>query len=159
MCVLTLEISHCPDGNFTCFALVLAGRRCIHQQWHGDLLIVHHHGQHSWICACSHSKLPIAPMGISYVLCLCLQGGGVFIDSGTVTFLSCTVTGNTPNSKGGGVYVQSGSVTFSSCTFTGNTPNGHVRAHVQKFPSPRWEFHMFCACACRAAVFTSGVAR
>ena len=22
-------------------------------------------------------------------------------------------------------------------------------------PSPRWEFHMFCACACRAAVFIS----
>ena len=40
-------------------------------------------------------KLPIAPMGISHVLRLCLQGGGVFIDGGTVTFLSCTVTGNT----------------------------------------------------------------
>ena len=26
---------------------------------------------------------------------LCLQGGGVYIYSGTVTFLSCTVTGNT----------------------------------------------------------------
>ena len=23
---------------------VLAGRRCSHQQWHGDLFIVHHHG-------------------------------------------------------------------------------------------------------------------
>ena len=34
-------------------------------------------------------------MGISHVLRLCLQGGGVFIDGGTVTFLSCTVTGNT----------------------------------------------------------------
>ena len=40
-------------------------------------------------------KLPIAPMGISHVLRLCLQGGGVFIDGGMVTFLSCTVTGNT----------------------------------------------------------------
>ena len=27
-----------------------------------------------------------------------------------------------------------------------------VRAHVQKFQSPRWDFHMFCSCACRAAV-------
>ena len=41
------------------------------------------------------SKVPIAPMGISHVLRLCLQGGGVYILSGTVTFLSCTVTGNT----------------------------------------------------------------
>ena len=57
-----------PDGIFTCFALVLAGRRCVHQQWHGELLIVHHHGQLSWLCACSCSKLPIAPMGFSHVL-------------------------------------------------------------------------------------------
>ena len=49
---------------------------------------------------------------------------------------------------GGGVYVSGGTVTFSSCTITGNTA-GYVRAHpqnflgmrayVQKFPSPRWE--------------------
>ena len=30
-----------------------------------------------------------------------------------------------------------------------------VRAHVQKFLSPRWDFHMFCSCACRAAVSLS----
>ena len=59
MCVLTLKSSHRPDGIFTCFARVLAGRRCVHQQWHGELLIVHHHGQHSWLCACSRSKVPI----------------------------------------------------------------------------------------------------
>ena len=41
------------------------------------------------------SKVPIAPMGFSHVLRVCLQGGGVYIGSGTVTFLSCTVTGNT----------------------------------------------------------------
>ena len=35
----------------------------------------------------------------------------------------------------------------------------YVRAHVQKFPSPRWDFHMFCACVCRAAVSLSRVAR
>ena len=33
-------------------------RRCLHQQWHGDLLIVHHHWQHGfrrenwWRCRC-----------------------------------------------------------------------------------------------------------
>ena len=46
--------------------------------------------------------------------------------------------------QGGGVYVYGGSVTFSSCTITGNSA-GYVRAHAQKFPSPRWDFHMFCA--------------
>ena len=34
-----------------------------------------------------------------------------------------------------------------------------VRAHVQKFQSPRWDFHMFCSCACRAAVSVSFVAQ
>ena len=147
-----LKSSHRPDGIFTCLRLlVLAGRRCRCFGWHGELLIVHHHWQHSYLCACSaqnfpsprweflltcpidshlsiridiwfyqanvracHAcKLPIAPMGFSHVLRLCLQGGGV--------------------------YVQSGSVTFSSCTITGNTATAYVRAHAQKFPSPRWE--------------------
>ena len=39
-------------------------------------------------------KLPIAPMGISHVLRVCLQGGGVYINNGTVSFSSCTITGN-----------------------------------------------------------------
>ena len=111
-CQPRLQTSHRPDGIFTCFARVLAGRRCVHQQWHGELLIVHHHGQHSLLCACSRSKVPIAPMGFSHVLRLCLQGGGVYVQSGTVTFSSCTITGNTAT---------------------------YVRAHAQNFPSPRWE--------------------
>ena len=138
-------------------------------------------------------------MGCSHVLRLCLQGGGVLVESGTVSFLSCTITGNTAGnvraqlktshhpggknadalalisrlhncerrfgqlqdvraaqtskvpiapmgfshvlrvcSQGGGVAVWGGTVTFSSCTITGNTA-GYVRAHAQKFPSPRWE--------------------
>ena len=36
----------------------------------------------------------LAPMGFSHVLRLCLQGGGVFVESGTVSFLLCTITGN-----------------------------------------------------------------
>ena len=100
-CRRDFKSSHRPDGIFTClvlftwFALVLAGRRCAHRQWHGDLLIVHHHWQHSLLCVCSHSKFPFAPMGFSHVLRVCLQGGGVYIYSGTVTFSSCTITGNT----------------------------------------------------------------
>ena len=65
-------------------------------------------------------------MGFSHVLRLYLQGGGVFIN--------------------GGVYITT--VTFSSCTISGNTANSYVRAHAQKFPSPRWDFHMFCATVC-----------
>ena len=100
-----------------------------------------------------------------------LQGGGVFIQGGSVTFDSCIITGNTatyvcahaqnfpsPRAMGfshvsrlclqaGGVAVLSASVTFLSCTITGNSATS-VRANAQKFPSPRWDFHMFCACAC-----------
>ena len=41
--------------------------------------------------------------------------------------------------QGGGVFVESGTVSFSSCTITGNSAR-NVRAHVQNFPSPPWEF-------------------
>ena len=54
--------SHRPDGIFTYFARAIAGWRCLRQWWLGDLLIVHHHWQLSWKCACSRSKVPIAPM-------------------------------------------------------------------------------------------------
>ena len=65
-----------------------------------------------WVRAAETSNFPIAPMGFSHVLRLCLQGGGVSIGSG------------------------SGTVTFSSCTITGNTAYD-VRAHTQNSPSPR----------------------
>ena len=110
----------------------------------------------------SHAcKLPIAPMGFSQVSRLCLQGGGVYISSGTVSFSSCIITGNSAGIvrahaqkfpsppwerlmfcsflQGGGVYVYSGTVTMTSCSITGNTAAGAVRAHVQNFPLPRWE--------------------
>ena len=102
-----------PMGFSHLSHFVLAGWRRVHRRWHGELLIVHHHWQHSYWSACSCSKVPIAPMGLSDVLRLCLQGGAVG--------------------------VQSGSVTFSSCTITGNTATGFVCAHVRKFPSPRLE--------------------
>ena len=43
---------------------VFAGWRCVHRRWHSELLMVHHHWQHSYWSACSRSKVPIAPMGI-----------------------------------------------------------------------------------------------
>ena len=163
------------------------------------------------------AKVPIAPMGNSR-FARCLQGGGVYVSSGTVTITSSSIYGNTAyyvcahlqkfpstqgecladmqfdfrrsigiksfstrdgyvpalpanphrpmgNSRfarclqGGGVYVSySGTVTITSSSIYGNTAY-HVCAHLQKFPSPRWGFNMFCACAFRAAVFTSVVAR
>jgi hypothetical protein len=63
----------------------------------------------------SHAcKLPIAPMGDSR-FDPCLQGGGVYVSSGTVTIRSSSIYGNTA---------------------------GKVRAHVQKFPLPPWETHV-----------------
>jgi hypothetical protein len=99
------------------------------------------------------SKVLMAPMGFSHVLHLCLQGGGVFVWSGTVTISSSTISGNTAGDvraslackspialmgdshfarclQGGGVYIRSGTVAISSCTISGNTVNG-VRAHIK----------------------------
>ena len=103
-----------PMGFSHVLRLVLAGRRCLCPEWLGELLIVHHHGQHSLLCACSRSEVPIAPMGDSH-FARCLQGGGVFVQGGSVTFDSCTITGNTAT---------------------------YVRAHPQNFPSPPWETHV-----------------
>jgi hypothetical protein len=48
--------------------------------------------------------------------------------------------------QGGGVYVYSGTVTIqTSSSIYGNTAN-NVRARLQKFPSPRWDTHMFARC-------------
>ena len=77
-CRRDLESSYCPDGIFTCFVCVLAGWRCPGLGWHGDLLIVHHHWQHSLLCACSRSKVPIAHGRLMFCSlftgrgCLCL---------------------------------------------------------------------------------------
>ena len=39
--------------------------------------------------------------------------------------------------QGGGVFVQSGTVTISSCTISGNTARSSVRVHAQEFPLPQ----------------------
>ena len=38
--------------------------------------------------------------------------------------------------QGGGVYVYSGTVTMTSCSITGNTASGSVRAHVETSHRP-----------------------
>jgi hypothetical protein len=51
-----------PDWRLT-FCFLFAGWRCLCQGRHSDHLIVRHHWQHSYYCACSRSKFLIAPMG------------------------------------------------------------------------------------------------
>ena len=90
------------------------------------------------------AKVPIAPMGklLTHFL----------FDSRLHNCKSCL--------QGGGVYVSSGTVTISSCTISGNTA-GDVRArcaHAQMFPSPRWETHVLLV-VCREAVSLSPVAQ
>jgi hypothetical protein len=99
-----------PRLTFCSFCSLFAGRWCRRLGRHSvnrelpDLL------QHSYCpCARSSSKVPIAPMGDS-LFAHCLQGGGVYIDSGAVTITSSSIYGNTAF---------------------------QVRAHVQDFPSPR----------------------
>ena len=96
------KTSHRPDGKIAhALALILACATAT------DVSV-----NYSMYVPQRHSKLPIAPMGFSHGLRLCLQGGGVLIYGGTVSFSSCTIAGNTA---------------------------GNVRAHAQNFPSPRWE--------------------
>ena len=129
----TLKISQCPHGRLTICSL-FAGRRCLCRGRHRhsvnrelpDLL------QHSRLCARSSSKVPIAPIGDSNPrFACCLQGGGVYVSSGTVTITSSSITGNTAY---------------------------YVCAHVLKFPSPQWETHVLRV-VCRAAVSMSFVAQ
>jgi hypothetical protein len=47
-----------------------------------------------------------------------------------------------PCLQGGGVVVFGGTVAISSCTISGNIAD-NVRAHVRKFPPPRWENALF----------------
>ena len=125
MCVLTLKTSHRPDGEIAdslastrlhnCGGRSgqLQGVRAAETFCEFPIAPMGNADALALILACTTAtdtsvnyrgcvlkrpcKVPIAPMGISHVLRLCLQGGGVYIDgSGTVvSFLSCTITGNT----------------------------------------------------------------
>jgi hypothetical protein len=61
-CRRDLESSHRPDGRLTLCSL-FAGRRCRSLWRHSGHHIVHHQWEYSYLCACSCSKVPIAPMG------------------------------------------------------------------------------------------------
>jgi len=90
----------------------------------------------------------------------CLQGGGIRVDSGTVTITASSITGNTAVGRvrahlrkfpiaptgdsclvrclqGAGVFVTSGTVSIvNSQVYSNQVDNIFVRAHAQKFPSP-----------------------
>jgi hypothetical protein len=73
-------------------------------------------GQFQDVRAAETCNYPIAPMGDSRFAC-CLQGGGVYVYSATVTITSSSIYGNTA---------------------------GYVRARLQKFPSPQWDALLLC---------------
>jgi hypothetical protein len=109
-CHRDLEIFPSPPGRLK-FCSVFAGRRCLCLFWlrHDNVFLDLR--EYSLRCVCSCSKVPIALMADSH-FARCLQGGGVYVSCGTVTITSSSIYGNTAR---------------------------YVRAHVQKFPSPRWE--------------------
>jgi hypothetical protein len=114
MCALMFKSSHRPWETDIC--VLLAGWRCLCLFRHGHDNVFLDLREYSWRCARSRSKFPIAPMGNS-CFAHCLQGGGVHVSSNTRA------------------------VTITSSSIYGNTAQ-YVRAHVQKFPSPRWETHV-----------------
>ncbi|MCY4464465.1 MAG: SH3 domain-containing protein [Chloroflexi bacterium] len=49
------------------------------------------------------------------------NGGGIYVNGGTVTLNNSTVSGNTAGTDGGGIYVASGALTLNNSRITGNT--------------------------------------
>ena len=93
-----LEIPHCPDGKKVLHV-------CLPSRLHN---CGRRSGQLQWVHAAeTFCEFRIAPTGFSHILRVCLQGGGVFVQGGSVTFDSCTIAGNTAT---------------------------YVRAHPQNFP-------------------------
>ncbi len=117
-----------PMGDPRCS--LFAGRRCPRLFRHGHDNVFLDLREYSSLCSCSCSKVPIAPMGdLSFAPCL--QGGGIFVNSGTVTITASSISGNAAS---------------------------YVRDQVQKFLSPPCETHVLLV-LCRAEVSMSRVAQ
>ena len=165
MCVLSSKLPIAPMGfSHIWHLLVLAGRWCRCGGWHSDHLIVHHHRQHSfWIGACSCSKLPIAPMGIPAHLpnrLSSFNSDRYLVLSGICTCQPRLQTSHRPDGKC--LVDMSISILIfddGCCLDLPVWSTCHLRLKLQKFPLPRWDFHMLCAYARRAAVSLFGVAR
>lgn len=61
-----------------------------------------------------------------------INGSGVYIYDGTITFTACSITNNTSSMsggssrKGGGIYMNNGNLTLNSCSITGNKVEYYV---------------------------------
>ena len=98
------------------------------------------------VCTClPQSALYTAPLWLFPIAlvrdspsALCLQGGGVYVQSGIVTISSSSIYENTAWQGGGGVYVnlqQGGTVSIVNCRVYSNQAQ-YVRAsHAFKTPS------------------------
>jgi hypothetical protein len=55
------------------------------------------------------------------------NGGGLYIDSSTVTMTSCVISSNiaSGNGDGGGLYIDSSTVTMTSCEISSNIASGN----------------------------------
>jgi hypothetical protein len=53
------------------------------------------------------------------------RGAGIFTDSGAVTVLNSTISGNSGTADGGGIFSQNGPVTLSNSTLAGNSVTGY----------------------------------
>ena len=158
MCVLTLKISHRPDGKM---ADVLASTPA--STTAADAPV-----NYRMYVPQRPSMFPIAPMG-KWLTCLprlslaqlrptlrSTTDGTCHRDlefshrsDGRLTFCSLFV-------QGGGVSVESGTVSIVNSQVYSNQAT-NVRARLQKFPLPPWETHVLLV-ACRAAVSLSRVA-
>ena len=119
---------------------VLAGRWCRCPEWLGDLLIVHHHWQHSFFCACSCSKVSIAPMGKLLTRLPQLSLPQLWLTLRSTTGCTCRRDLEkfpSPDGKIADVLALT-----HACT-TANDASVNYRGCVlkrpRKFPSPRWE--------------------
>jgi hypothetical protein len=85
----------------------------------------------------SHPDVKVADVLALTLACTarCLQGGGVYVNSGTVTITSSSIHGNTAL-QGGGVSVNSyGTVSIVNSQIYSNTAD-YVHADVRNSPSP-----------------------
>ncbi len=158
MCVLTLKISHRPDGKI---AHVLAPT---HACTTANAPV-----NYSRYVPQRPCKVPIAPMG-RWLTCpnrlSSFNSDRYLVLSGICTCQPRLQTSHRPHGRlttfacclqGGGVYVGSGTVTITSSSIYGNTAYD-VRAHVQKVPSPQWATRVLLV-VCRVVVSVSGEAQ
>ena len=90
----TLKTSHRPDGRLTFLLVVCRGAVFVSMEAQSHSSIAKCIPTKLHMCGDSCSKVPLSLMGNSR-FARCLQGGGVWVQGGTVAISSCTISGNT----------------------------------------------------------------